>query len=140
METEKNPLEIWYKDGLKFSCTQCGKCCGGSPGYAWVTEEEIQTIAEYLKISLEEFAKKYLRKVHGRWSLLEYSKTYDCIFLKEKKCSIYPVRPQQCRTFPWWTENLSSKEAWDETAERCEGIHEDASLVPFEEIEKAKSE
>lgn len=130
--------DVWYKDGLKFSCTECGKCCGGRPGYVWMTLEEIERIANYLNESIEVFTKKYLRKVHGRWSLLEYSKSYNCIFLKDNRCSVYPVRPVQCRTFPWWPENLSSREAWEEAALECEGIRDDAPIVPFDEIEKAQ--
>ncbi|WP_296458322.1 hypothetical protein [Rubinisphaera sp.] len=43
----------WYKDGLKFECTQCGNCCTGGPGAVWVSEEEIQAIAEYLEKPVE---------------------------------------------------------------------------------------
>jgi uncharacterized protein len=128
--------EKWYKEGLKFGCTECGKCCTGSPGYVWVTEEEIAQMAEHLQISVSEFAIRYLRKAFGRFALLEHLKNYDCVFLKNNKCSIYSVRPKQCRTFPWWPENLKSKEAWQEAAQYCEGIREDAPLFPAEEIEK----
>lgn len=127
----------WYKDGLSFKCTGCGACCTGSPGYVWVSEEEMKEMAEFLKISLPEFIKQYTRQVHGRYSLLEDRKTYDCIFLKGKQCTLYNARPKQCRTYPWWPENLESREAWNEEGKRCEGInHPEASLVPFAEIVK----
>jgi uncharacterized protein len=138
IQDEKESEKPWYKDGLKFSCTQCGKCCTGSPGYAWVTLEEIEEIAKFLKLEINEFTKNYLRKVDGRWALLEYTPNYDCCFLKENRCSIYNVRPKQCRTFPWWVENLQSKEAWDEAGRFCEGINkEDAPIHTAEEIEES---
>ncbi|MFM7740581.1 MAG: YkgJ family cysteine cluster protein, partial [Planctomycetota bacterium] len=28
--------EPWYKDGLRFQCSQCGDCCTGGAGYVWV--------------------------------------------------------------------------------------------------------
>ena len=129
---------IWYRDGLCFECTGCGQCCTGAPGYVWVNEEEIQTISNFLQISIEEFAKKYLRQVNGKLSLIELPKTYDCVFLKDKKCQIYSVRPTQCRTFPWWPLLLKSENDWNEAARYCEGIRTTAPLVELEIIEQQK--
>lgn len=131
--------EPWYANGLRFECTGCGQCCTGAPGYIWVDEQEIQQIAAFLKLSLEEFSRRYLRRVKGRLSLLELPKTYDCIFLKDKKCQIYPVRPTQCRTFPWWPQNLKSEKEWKEAARYCEGICPDAPVVPLETIEQQRA-
>lgn len=128
--------EVWYKNGLKFQCTGCGKCCTGAPGYVWIEEEEGKAIADFLKLSLEEFSKFYLRKVDGRLSLKEWGSSHDCIFLEEKKvCRIYPVRPKQCRTFPFWREILIDESSWEKTAQRCEGIRNDAPLISREDIQ-----
>lgn len=126
----------WYHEGLHFKCTECGQCCTGAPGYTWVTEEEVTQIAQFLNLSIEDFSQKYLRRVNGRLSLLEDRKNYDCIFLKNKKCQIYPVRPKQCRTFPWWPQNLKTEEDWKKAALHCEGINLDAPLVPFSTIQE----
>lgn len=126
----------WYADGLKFKCTECGKCCTGEPGYTWISEEESSKIAAYLKISLEEFNKRYVRIVNRKPALLECHQTYDCIFLEDKKCQIYPVRPKQCRTFPWWPQHLKSREAWEQAARFCEGINAQAPTVPYETIQE----
>jgi Fe-S-cluster containining protein len=128
----------WYKDGLRFKCTECGQCCTGSPGYVWITQSEAEAIAKFLKIPMDEFLRKYTRPVGNRISLKEHSKAYDCVFLKGKKCQVYGVRPKQCRTFPWWKENLESPERWKETAARCEGIdHVEAPLIPLGEIQNS---
>lgn len=127
----------WYADGLAFKCTGCGKCCTGSPGYVWVTENEIIAIAEYLNISIQDFSDNYLRLVGDRFSLRESVQTYDCLFLKDNKCSIYEKRPNQCRTYPWWAQNLRSRNDWEKARITCEGInHPDAELISQEEIEK----
>jgi len=130
----------WFHQGLPFKCTGCGACCTGSPGYVWVTPEEIASIASHLQLSSQEFAKKYIRKVGDRFALIEKRKdsnTYDCVFLKGKKCEIYSTRPKQCQTFPWWKENLTSQEAWEEAAQSCEGInHPEAPTISLQEIEK----
>lgn len=132
-----NQAEVWYKDGLKFHCTGCGKCCTGQPGFAWVTLDEIEAIAAYLGLTIDQFARRHLREINGQYALKEHVDTYACTFLDGKACRIYPVRPKQCKTFPWWVQNLETKEDWDEAARYCEGInHADAPLITIEEITK----
>lgn len=127
----------WYKDGLRFKCTGCGKCCTGGPGVVWITEEEMIVMAELLSISVELFRRRYIRFMDNRFALVERKITesqYDCVFLKDNKCSVYQARPSQCRTYPWWTQNLNSQESWDLAAQECEGINNDAPLVPYSQI------
>jgi len=139
MSDKLKVVQPWYADGLRFECTQCGQCCTGAPGYTWVSKEEIATIAEHLGMNVETFSNAYIRRVDTRFSLLEHPKSYDCVFLKDNKCSIYSVRPKQCQTFPWWPNNLNSKESWLEAAKWCEGINPEAPTVPRETIENQLS-
>ena len=110
----------WYREGLSFSCTRCGDCCTGAPGYVWVEHEEIEELAKFLGLSPGKFGERYLRKVGRRYSLLE-KPGGDCIFF-DKGCTVYPARPVQCRTFPFWRSHLKSQRAWDEIAGECPGI------------------
>jgi Fe-S-cluster containining protein len=130
----------WYKDGLRFKCTDCGKCCTGTPGFIWVTMQEISAMADFLKISQELFKRRYIRSRDNRFALIE-KKTengdHACIFLKDKKCQVYKARPTQCRTFPWWKENLNTEESWKLAAEQCEGINMNAPLIPYSEISQS---
>lgn len=130
-------LDPWYKDGLRFKCTECGKCCTGPSGFVWVNEEEMAAMAAVLEISLEQFKRKYVRQKGNRYALIEKrtdGDNYDCIFLKDKKCLVYQARPIQCRTYPWWKENLATKESWSQAAQACEGINDEAPLVPYAQI------
>lgn len=137
---EQDPSLPWYKDGLRFKCTECGKCCTGAPGFVWVTLEEIQAIAHQLNMSVDLFKRKYIRMRNNRYSLIEKkSQNNACIFLEGKKCQIYQTRPSQCRTFPWWKENLNSEESWKLAATECEGINDQAPLVPLSEIVQLSS-
>lgn len=115
----------WYHEGLRFECTQCGNCCSGDPGYVWATKEEIKKIAQFLDEDEHWLGKKHLRRVGFRYSLTE-KKDGDCIFLKREDgksmCAIYPVRPLQCRTWPFWSPNLASGKAWDRIGENCPGL------------------
>ena len=125
----------WYREGLSFSCTRCGDCCTGAPGYVWVEPTEIEALAKHLGLSVDSFGERYLRKVGRRYSLIE-KPGGDCVFF-DKGCSVYPARPTQCRTFPFWRSNLKSERAWDEIADECPGIGQ-GKLFPVEEIEVLK--
>lgn len=146
---ESSDQTAWYADGLQFTCSQCGNCCTGGPGYVWISDEEIGRLAEHLQISAKQVRERYCRKIEGRISLKE-SRTpegmYDCIFLKEdanrgrKTCSVYPVRPLQCRTWPFWPENLLDRARWDRAAKRCHGMNHGRkfSLPQLKAIRDAK--
>ncbi|MBM3203538.1 YkgJ family cysteine cluster protein [Candidatus Woesearchaeota archaeon] len=130
----------WYKDGLQFSCTQCGDCCTGEPGFVWISEEEEKQIAEYRGISVGEFKIHHTKLVGDRLSLREFANG-DCTFFDgaTRKCSIYPVRPVQCRTWPFWKSNLEDPETWNDVVSVCPGAGCGA-LIPLEQIQKLANE
>jgi Fe-S-cluster containining protein len=127
--------EPWYKDGLRFQCSQCGDCCTGAPGFVWVNQEEIDALAAKIGLGVDEFEKKYVRKIGIRRSLVEFPNG-DCVFFDTEKrnCSVYEARPRQCRTWPWWNSNLQSEEAWRQTCEVCPGSGQ-GKLYTLEHIE-----
>ncbi len=132
-----SPPNPWYKNGIKFKCTQCGKCCTGGPGYVWVSKEDCMQISKHLGIDIVVFYRNYLKKIGSKYSLKEH-KNFDYIFLKDKKCSIYEVRPIQCKTFPWWPHFLESSDNFNDVKNHWEGInHIDGDLVSFEKIQNS---
>jgi hypothetical protein len=129
------PDQPWYKDGLKFTCTQCGDCCTGFEGFVWVNEEEMQAIADHLGESIGAMKLEHTRKVGRKVSLKEFANG-DCTFFDgaTRGCKIYPVRPRQCRTWPFWDSNLESPAAWRETKKLCPGTGT-GTFFSLEEIE-----
>jgi Fe-S-cluster containining protein len=119
--------ERWYREGLRFRCTQCGNCCAGEPGHVWVDRKTIHDIAAFLGRDDEWLGKTRLRRVGFRYSLTE-KRNGDCVFLVRENgktmCGIHPVRPAQCRTWPFWAENLRSRIAWERAAEDCPGMNQ----------------
>ena len=134
----------WYADGLRFECTMCGACCTGAPGFVGFSKAEGEAMAGRLGVSVQDFYSRYAHKMeHGRqgWSLneIETEHGFDCVFLDrdtkpgQALCSIHEIRPQQCRTWPWWPENLRSRDAWRRTGKRCEGVDR-GPLVRIQDI------
>ncbi len=139
--TAPNTQTPWYAPGLSFECTQCGNCCTGPPGYVWFNPDEARAIAAYLGLSEDEFRRRYAAKKSGRWTLEEVrtESGYDCVFLRRDEqgkawCRVYPVRPTQCRTWPFWDSNLRSPRDWAEAAETCPGMRSGKNFVPVERI------
>jgi hypothetical protein len=123
----------WYIAGLAFECQACGRCCAGpEEGYVWANDEEILRMAKHLNMSEKNFCKEYVRKVGRRQSLVEQKKSHDCVFLKDGKCTIYEVRPTQCRTWPFWTSNIASPADWSLAGMRCVGINRGKLFTPEE--------
>jgi Fe-S-cluster containining protein len=109
----------------------------------WFNADEGRAIAKQVGLDEGAFLDKYGRTIAGRWSLVEHETEhgYDCIFLDRTSipgkaiCGIYQARPTQCRTWPFWPENLKTKRHWEEVKRRtpCPGMG-NGKLVPIEEI------
>ena len=103
------------KKGWRFSfspsaCASCGgKCCTGESGDIWVDKKRMHIIAKFLGIEIGDFFQKYIRRKGMGFSLREVEiepNNFACIFFdtEKKQCSIYEVRPPQCKSFPFWSE------------------------------------
>ena len=122
------------------------RVCGSSYGVGRgaILQRELRVLADHLRLSVAETIERYCREVSaGRFSLKEGRNSrgeHDCIFLREdpaeragnggekvvhgrRSCTIYAVRPLQCRTWPFWESNLSSREIWESSAKRCHGMN-----------------
>ncbi len=112
----------WYSDGLAFSCQGCGDCCRGPGGYVWIDLSEIDPLATALNMSREAFTSKMLRNTPAGLALVD-TQNGDCPLLDPNgRCRVYATRPMQCRTWPWWKENLVSAKTWANATRRCPGI------------------
>lgn len=124
----------FYKSGLHFECTLCGNCCQLPGGSVAVSEVEIEKIADSLNMDLKDFIQNYC--ISGTVSRkLKEQENGACIFLKDKRCTIYEIRPLQCRTFPFWPENVKSGYRWKQLSVICPGIDK-GRVYSFQEIEQ----
>ena len=109
---------------IKFECQGSGNCCvsRGSYGFVYLTNKDVLRFSKYFKISTNKFIKKYCSKSDNYYHLKEEKNNCDCIFLKKNKCSVYQSRPEQCRTWPFWSENMTMKTWNKEVLNFCPGI------------------
>ncbi|MGI9341562.1 MAG: YkgJ family cysteine cluster protein [Gammaproteobacteria bacterium] len=122
----------WWNDGLRFSCQGSGKCCVsyGANHYVYVTLEDRRRLAAATKLPTRQFTRKYCTKRDGLFHLVGYEG--PCVFLDGRRCSVYEARPTQCRTWPFWPENMRA-EKWDRVATFCPGVGE-GQVIPADEI------
>lgn len=113
--------EPWWRDGLRFACQGSGKCCvsHGADQYVFVTLADRRRLAMTLNMPTGAFTRRYCAKHAGLFHLGTDSKS--CVFLDGRRCSVYEGRPVQCRTWPFWPENMSSGK-WTRVAAFCPGV------------------
>lgn len=114
---------LWYAGGLSFRCqSDCGACCTDHEDYAYVylRNEDLASLARHLGITPEEFRRSHTEP--GGDDLLLRMNGPDCPFLEGSRCAVYEARPVQCRTFPFWSENLATRKAWTRLSRFCPGI------------------
>jgi Fe-S-cluster containining protein len=125
-------------EGVAFRCQpNCGRCCDQPGGIVYLSPDDAERLAEHAGLDVEAWLERDTRKTFdGRYVLKSREEDGVCIHLNEQKqCSIYEVRPQQCKAFPWWGENLATPAAWGTTKTACPGIDaEDAIVVDGQTI------
>ncbi len=128
----------YHEHELRFRCTGCGACCTGSADdYVAVDGSEQEAIRRLLRISKPWFRRRYLIALDTGGKGLASKGDGRCVFLDaHNRCRVYPVRPRQCRSYPFWPEVVGSRSAWLAEARRCEGIGRGTS-VPLRRIEAA---
>jgi Fe-S-cluster containining protein len=126
--------ERFYKHGIRFECQGSGKCCEarGGYGYVYVNLGDRKRLASHLGISTPEFTRRYAEVTDGLFHLK--GPEADCLFLEEGRCSVYRARPHQCRTWPFWHENMKEGVWKKEVARYCPGVGK-GRLYTAEEIE-----
>ncbi len=112
----------FYKDGIRFECQGDGKCCvtRGKYGYVYLSFGDRKRLAVHFNISTTEFTERYTRKTDGMYELKYTGK--DCPFFESNRCSVYEARPWQCRTWPFWNENMNTTTWEKEVSPYCPGV------------------
>jgi Fe-S-cluster containining protein len=125
-----NKKITFYNNGLQFECARCSFCCRNTPGYVFISHNDLDLLVKAFKITQTEFINKYCRFIDmhemKKLSFIEKD-NFDCIFWEKSGCAIYQYRPIQCRSYPFWESNLMSHVDWAELARGCPGIGKGAT-------------
>lgn len=114
----------------QIDCTKCGNCCKSlKPS---VSEQEISILARIDMVSRKDYVDKHTDKEDINNSI--YLKDSPCKYLKDKKCSIYDSRPNDCKSFPHIDKNCFNS--------RTLGMIENYAICPivFNVLERLKVE
>ena len=125
----------FYRDGIRFECQGEGRCCvsRGKYGYVYLSFRDRRRLAAHFRISTAEFTARYAELEDGMYQLRYGDK--DCPFLKDNRCAVYKARPWQCRTWPFWPENMESG-VWEKEVQAwCPGAGK-GRLYSADEIEE----
>ncbi len=96
-------------------------------------QAEAEEMAQELGLSYQDFCEQYTRTEYAPHIYLKEVPSehgMDCIMLEREatppyraSCKLHKHRPKQCRTWPFWPNNLRSPGAWSATARRCPGFN-----------------
>jgi Fe-S-cluster containining protein len=106
---------------MRFQCVPgCTTCCQRK-GFVYLTKDDVARAAEFLGMTPAAFEGRYIYRTKNL-RRLRIPRGGLCRFLGPTGCSIHPVKPTQCRVFPFWPEIAESSRAWRRTAAWCPGI------------------
>lgn len=120
--SEGGPLQTQPGFPFAFACQRSGNCCSIPGGHVRVDASEAAVIAAFLGVDEATFRRRFVKQ-DGH--TLQDGMGSRCVFLKDGphvECSIYSVRPQQCRTWPFWPEALADPQMLASMRRTCPGI------------------
>jgi len=83
----------------QIDCTQCANCCIELE--TSFKMDEIDRLAESSIIEKERFIAELTNPDADGEKDIVWLKNQPCHFLKDKKCTIYPLRPGECQRYPY---------------------------------------
>ena len=89
----------------------------------WVRADDIAVLAAHLGLDEATFCRRYTWHVGRRGISLQEKPDHDCVFFERGRgCTVYDIRPRQCRTWPFWRSVVDNPDSWDFAAQSCPGI------------------
>ena len=131
-----------YSKGMRFQCQGSSNCCvsRGSYGFVYLSKKDILRLSKYTNLLAKDFINVYCDKTDGFIHFKERRNNGKCQFLDKKRCTIYKARPTQCRTWPFWSENMKTK-IWNEEIKLlCPGIDKGKIIKPSQIEKKIKAD
>jgi uncharacterized protein len=106
---------------FQFECVACGRCCR-RPGDVFLEPEELEAAARHLGTTTDDLIDGLSLTPQDAGYHAAVTSDSPCPFLEGDLCSIHPVKPSQCRTYPFWPEIVADATSWRSEAPHCPGI------------------
>jgi uncharacterized protein len=95
-EADARVHRLYEEVSAQIDCTACGNCCVALR--IEMNDADVQGMAEGLSMTPEEFREQYIQKdEEGHDGLCGQ----PCVFLRDRKCTVYAHRPEPCRSYPF---------------------------------------
>lgn len=116
-------MALKYPRNVSWVCQGCAMCCMNSESRErriMLLEPEAEDIAGFTGLKLDEFSvsmkgpEPYIRVIR--------KKDESCWFLRNRRCSIYSVRPLTCRFYPFSLNSEGNVAVFKVTDEPCPGL------------------
>lgn len=118
------PRSLPIVSGRRFGCTRCGNCCV-EDGYVHMTHFELRAMASHLGVEPAEFRRRYRVQgaSHTGGLYIEVKDGKGCPLLtSDRRCTVHPVKPSQCSTWPFWSEMIQDAAEWERCKSYCPGL------------------
>jgi Fe-S-cluster containining protein len=120
--------KLYNRIAALIDCAGCRNCCRVlKPEF---TMDQVEKISDYLQLDKQEFIYKYLEPEEGAYGIY-VSKGLPCSLFKDNQCTCFPVRPQDCKDYPFLQK--------DDFTQRLLGVIDNYTVCPivfnvFEEL------
>lgn len=97
----------------------------------YLRPEDAMIMSKHHEMEVQDWLERDCRQtMDGRWILKSDPVTDICIYLDEqKRCTTYEARPAQCRSYPFWAENVRSDRSWKKTVSECPGLESEEAFI-----------
>lgn len=130
MNITKSHPYIKYPGNVHFECSLCALCCGDTETNVrkiLLLKKEAEEISKKTQRDIESFAEKTDDKAPYVY-VMKKTKNSKCVFLKEKLCTIYDIRPLICKFYPFKIDNLGNQHYRFSYTKECPGIGKGSQL------------
>ena len=114
-----------YPRNVRYFCMKCATCCGDTETrdrHILLLKPEAERIVDATAKRVEEFAHKLEGHAPYVYEMMKTVNEGKCVFLKNKRCTIYALRPLVCRFYPFELKTAEAgKHEFFYTSE-CRGI------------------
>lgn len=114
-----------YPKGVCFKCIKCAICCGDTENrvrHILLLKEETEQIAINTSMSVAEFATEIVGLEPYVYEMRKTPEDGQCMFLKDKVCAIYGLRPLICRFYPFKLEKTKNGKHKFLYTRECPGV------------------